>query len=145
MIDSVLNSVTKTLHATFGDNYHYYVEDIEQDLQTPCFTIEPLILTSRSINRKDYHKNFSIVLHYFTDDRKNKKKDSLIMAEKVLEAIEYIEIDNHLLRGEDMEYAITDDVLQIFITYNFWTEREEVVEDAMEILEQVESTVERKE
>ena len=144
MINTVLDSITKNLHAKFGDSYHYYVEDIEQDLETPCFTVQVLNPMSRSVNSKDYYRTVPCVLHYFGSDKRNVKKDSFAVAELVLESIEYIEIGDQLVRGEDMEYTITDDVLQIFITYGFWTEKEnEVVED-MGVLEPIEPTVERK-
>lgn len=145
MINTVLNSITRTLHATFGDSYHYYVEDIEQNLETPCFIIQVLNPMNRSVNKKDYYRTVPCVLHYFSDKPHNMKKDSFVMAERVLESIEYIEIDGQLVRGEDMEYTINDDVLQIFITYSFWTERvEEVMDDTMGVLDIGEPTIERK-
>lgn len=145
MINTVLDSITRNLHAMFGDNYHYYVEDIEQDLETPCFTIQVLNPTNRSVNNTDYYRTVPCVLHYFGSDKHNMKKDSFAIAERVLESIEYIQIGDQLVRGEDMEYTVIDDVLQIFITYGFWTEREnEVVEEDMGVLDMKEPTIERK-
>ena len=142
MINIILNSISKALHTKFGDTFHYYVEDIEQNLTTPCFTIEPLNPMNRSTNKKDYYRIVPCVIHYFSDDKHNTKKDSFNIGEKVLESIEYIDIGGRLIRGEDMEYTITDDVLQIFITYSFWTEKqEEEIPESMDSLETVEPTL----
>jgi hypothetical protein len=36
-----------------------------------------------------------------------------------------LEIENQLVRAEGMSYHFVDDVLQVFLTYRFWTEKPE--------------------
>lgn len=135
MVNSVLNSISKALYATFGNTHHYYVEDVEQNAVFPCFTLNALNPLVRSVNRKDYYRTVPCVIHYFSDDKTNTRKHSLDVGEKVLECLEYLNIDGHLVRAENMSYNFVGDVLQVFLTYHFWTEKPE----DLPIMEEVDS------
>lgn len=123
MVNSILNAVTKQLGTTFGDSYHYYVEDVEQDLIKPCFTADLLIPLQRSRSPVLYDRTMPLVIHYFSDRKTNKKKDCYSIAEQVVECLEYLPFEDTLLRGEDISWEIVEDVLQIFITYKFITKK----------------------
>lgn len=121
MVNSLLNAVTKQLGTTFGSDYHYYVEDVQQGLTKPCFTVDCLIPLMRSKSPVLYDRTMPLVVHYFSDRKINLKQDCYNMAERVLECLEYIPYEQTMLRGEDISWQITDGVLQIFITYRFTT------------------------
>ena len=123
MVNLVLNSISKALYTTFGGSYHYYVEGVEQNSKLPCFTIKVLNPLSRSTNRKDYHRTVPCVIQHFTNDKINPNKTCYSIGEQVLECLEYLSIDGQLVRADDMSYTMVDDVLQIFLTYRFWTEK----------------------
>ena len=139
MVNSILNAVTKQLGTTFGTSYRYYVENIEQGLQQPCFTVDVLIPSQRSKSPTLYDRTMPLVIHYFSDSENNLKQDCYNIAERVLECLEYLPYKTTLLRGEDVSWQITDDVLQIFITYEFATQllQEEVPERMEDMLETV--------
>ena len=132
MVNSMLDAVTKQLGTTFGLNYRYYVENVEQGLQKPCFTIDALLPTERSKSPILYDRTIPIVVHYFSDSKTNLKKDCYEMAERTLECLEYIPYEKTILRGEDISWQIVDDVLQIFITYRFTTVMSKATADNME-------------
>ena len=132
MVNSLLNAVTKRLGKTFGTSYRYYVENVEQNLTKPCFTIDTLIPLQRSRSPVLYDITIPLVVHYFSDSKTNLKQDCYAMAERVLECLEYIPFNNTMLRGEDISWQIVDDVLQIFITYRFRTVMSQETEDNME-------------
>ena len=140
MVNTVLNSISKALHTTFGDSYYYYVEDIEQKAKLPCFTIGTLNPLNRSTNRKDYYRTMPCVIHYFSADKNNTIKNSYAVGEQVLDCLEYLSVDGRLIRGEDMSYTMTNNVLQVFITYRFWTEKPETLTN-MEDLTTVEPSI----
>lgn len=126
MVNLFLDSITVALYKKFGDPYKYYVEDVEQNADKPCFlvgTLNPLI---RSTSAVKYHRTFPIVIHYFTDKENtiDAKKDCYNVAENILEAIEYLPVKDCIVRGEDIEWEIVDGVLQFFITYNVDTIKE---------------------
>ena len=132
MVYSLLNAVTKQLGTTFGTGYRYYVENVEQNLTKPCFTVDMLLPSMRSKSPTLYNRTMPLVIHYFSDSKTDLKQDCYKMAERVLECVEYLPFENTLLRGEDISWQITDDVLQIFITYRFTTKRTTETEEAME-------------
>ena len=132
MVNSLLNAVTKQLGTTFGTTYRYYVEDVEQNLTKPCFTIDTLIPLQRSRSPVLYDRTMPLVVHYFSDSKTNLKKDCYGMAEQVVECLEYLPFESTLLRGEDISWQLVDDVLQVFVTYKFTTQRDVELEDSME-------------
>lgn len=141
MVNSMLDALTIQLGKTFGTEYHYYVEDVEQNLTKPCFTIDMLTPLQRSKSPKLYDRTMPIVIHWFGKNKSTLKKDCYEMAERVLECVEYIPYENTILRGEDISWQITDGVLQVFVTYRFTTVMSEATEDNMEdILDNVTRT-----
>ena len=117
MVNSILNAVTKQLGSTFGGGYRYYVENVEQGLKQPCFTVDVLNPLERSKSPVLYDRTMPLVIHYFSDSVTNAKEDCYAIAERAVECLEYLPFLNTTLRGENISWQLTDDVLQIFITY----------------------------
>ena len=126
MTNQVLDGITIALHGKFGDTFSYYVENIEQHLDKPCFVVKALNPLVKAKNQIRYHWTIPVVVHFFTDKEvtEEAKKDNYNIAGQLLEALEYITVDGNLTRGEDIEFTVVDDVLQFFITYNFFTFKE---------------------
>ena len=134
MINSILNSVTKQLGTTFGTGYRYYVENVEQNLTKPCFTIDMLIPMERSKSPVLYDRTMPLVVHYFSDSKTNLKQDCYSMGEQIVECLEYLPFKDTILRGENISWQIVDDVLQVFVTYRFTTVRDREPINEMESL-----------
>ena len=132
MVNSILNAVTKQLGTTFGTSYRYYVENVEQNLTKPCFTVDTLIPLQRSKSPVLYDRTIPIVVHYFSDSKTNLKQDCYSIGEQVVELLEHLPFKNTILRGQDISYQIVDDVLQVFITYKFTTRLVTEEVDAMD-------------
>ncbi len=132
MVNSLLNAVTKQLGTTFGGSYRYYVENVEQGLTKPCFTVDMLIPLQRSKSPVLYDRTMPLVVHYFSDSKTDNKTDCYAMAEQMTECLEYLPFKNTLLRGEDISWQVVDDVLQMFITYKFSTQKVVETEAAMD-------------
>ena len=132
MVNKLLNAVTKQLGTTFGDEYRYYVENVEQDLKEPCFTVDMLIPLQRSRSPLLYDRTMPIVVHYFSDSKHFNKNDCYAMGERIIESLEYLPFEGGLIRGDDINYQIVDDILQVFITYKLMTIRETEQETTME-------------
>lgn len=134
MVNDVLDAITNQLGLTFGNSYRYYVEDVEQDLQKPCFTVDMLEPRNRSTNYKRYKRTMPVVIHYFNGERDTNKKDCYAIAERLVECLEYLKFKNTYLRGENISWQLVEGVLQLFITYTFNTYEVENL-DSMESLE----------
>lgn len=135
MVNDVLDAITNQLGLTFGNSYRYYVEDVEQDLQKPCFTVDMLEPRNRSTNYKRYKRTMPVVIHYFNGERDTNKKDCYAIAERLVECLEYLKFKNTYLRGENISWQLVEGVLQLFITYTFNTYDVDEKLDSMETLE----------
>ena len=134
MVNDVLNAISTQLYTTLGDSYRYYVENVEQNLKKPCFTIDTIIPLQRSKSPVLYDRTMPMVIHYFTDDKKDTKTNLYSKAEEIIECLEYLPFKNTILRGEDISWQIVDEVLQVFITYKFTTKKVTANEPTMENL-----------
>ena len=99
MVTSVINAVTKQLGTTFGNTYQYYMEDIEQGVKKPCFHVSPRITLQRSRSPVLYDRTVPIVVHYFSDNLNNLKKDCYSMGEKVYGNMAVVKSGNYSLAG----------------------------------------------
>jgi hypothetical protein len=131
MVNKTLNAVTKRLGTTFGNGYRYYMEDVEQGLKKPCFTVDTLLPTQRSKSPVLYDRTIPIVIHYFSDSNHNIKQDCYSVAEQAVECLEYLPFESTTLRGENISWQLVDDVLQVFVTYKFTTSKYVAAEDNM--------------
>ena len=123
MVNKTINAVIAALHNTFGDDYSYLKENNEQGLPTPCFLVSLLRPTSRGRLWRTYSRVMPIVINYFPKSDVRPKNECYDIGERALEAVEVIEIEGVKVSGTDLEIQLVDDnVLQIFVTYDFWTQ-----------------------
>jgi hypothetical protein len=134
MVNEMLKGISTQLFDVFGAGYKYYVENVEQTLTKPCFTIDSIMPLQRSRSRVLYDRTIPVVVHYFTDEDTTKKADCYDKAELIVEALEYVPFHGDLLRGENISYQLVDDVLQVVVTYRFITKKLTSNEDNMEDL-----------
>ena len=134
MVADFLNAVTTQLGKTFGATYHYYVENVEQGLKQPCFTVDMITLVERSKSSFLYDRTMPLVVHYYNKNPVGNKTECYQIAEQLVECLEYIPFKNTLIRGEQISWQMVEDVLQVFITYRFTTKTDIPFENAMEDL-----------
>ena len=99
MVNSFLDAVTTQLGKKFGTGYHYYVEDVKQNLTLPAFTTDVRRPLERSRSPLLYDRTIPLVIHYFSANKKNLKRDCYEIAEQVVECVEYLPYQNTMLRG----------------------------------------------
>ena len=136
MVNDFLDAVTTQLGKTFGTTYHYYVENVEQGLTKPCFTVDMITLVERSKSAILYDRTMPLVVHYFGKNPKTIKRDCYGIAEDLVSCLEYIPFKNTIIRGENISWHLVDDVLQVFVTYKFTTKKDIPSEYDMEDLEE---------
>ena len=135
MTNEFINAITRQLGTTFGDTYHYYVENVEQGLKKPCFVVDLISPRTRSRSSILYDRTMPIVIYYFNTEANTSKEDANEMAEQLLECIEYLSFGDTLLRAEDMSWLIVDGVLEVFATYRFKTQKQMDKETEIETIE----------
>lgn len=140
MVNTLLDAVTKQLGKKFGTSYHYYTEDVEQNFVKPCFTVDARLPVQRSKSPILYDRTMPLVIHYFTDNEKTKKRELYNMGEQLFECLEHLNFEGGLLRGRDVSWRVTEGVLQFFITYKFTTTKIDLDREPMELLETTNTT-----
>lgn len=129
MVNDLLDAIAIQLHTTFGDKYKYYLEDVQQGLSKPCFTIGTVSSRKRSRNRVLHERTVPIVIYYFHGDRNDLKRTSNTIAEQVTECLEYLPILGKLLMGYDFSWQfVEEDVIAIYVTYKFNTISEDNID-----------------
>lgn len=106
------------IDSIFGDTSVIYTENIEQDLQEPCFYVQLLAASNRQVFNNRYYLEHSFDVHYFpgTADKNYEMNE---VASK-LQGLEYIDKKGRLLRGTKLKYRIIDGILHFFVDYSFY-------------------------
>lgn len=134
MTNLITDSITTQLGDCFGANYCYYIEEVRQGLQKPCFLIETITPRMRSCSPTRYERTVPIVVSFYNENEEYVKQDNTI-AEQIIECLEYLNVGDALIRAEDISTDFESDVLKVFLTYRFTTEKVlESDDDNMEIL-----------
>lgn len=124
MVNDLFDWVTIALHSEFGDDYTFYVEDVEQNLKKPCFAVTALEPTIQSKSAVKYYRSTPLVIHYFTSkkDTVNAKKDCYAIAERLWQALEYISSTDkrYQIRGENISWELVEGTLLFYITYGYY-------------------------
>lgn len=132
MLNNVTAGIAISIDKEFGDGYEIYTDELKQDLKEPCFFImmlDPNIERRLSVRRE---VDVPMSIQYFP---KNGRTECNDVAERLalyaLESITPYESDA-LIRGKDIHWEIVDNVLNFFVTYNFFVRK---VEDQKPLME----------
>lgn len=131
MLNKIIDGISIRLNDIFED-YPIYSEQIKQGFKEPCFFILPLSPSLKQIVGSRYQRYNPFDIHFFPGDLDNIGVDDV--AEKLLEALEYITVEGNLIRGMKRHYEKVDGVLHFFVEYNLHTVKP-VEKINMEILE----------
>lgn len=139
MVRDVISAVSNALYDEFGDSYKIYADNVEQNLQRPCFyinTLRPTVLPG-SIGRDIL--SVPLLIHYFPATV-GKRLECYAIAEKLFQCLKYPEYNDVMFRGTNLKFDIVDDNLNFRVQYDFFT----VVQDTDEVkntIDGIESTV----
>lgn len=133
MENKIITGISQKLFETFGLDYKIYTENVEQFLNPPCFYVELLQSSMQQIVSRRYRLENLFDIHFFTNENES-KNDFRRVADILYDALEYISVDNDLVRGLNMHYEIVDDVLHFFVSYNLILIKTLEPEEKMETL-----------
>jgi hypothetical protein len=117
MLNKVIDGIAQKLNQVFGDGYEIYIDEIKQGLEEPCFLI--VCLTGRNEQEIDalYNRELPFDIHYFPQSSKVTREVNNV-TETLNLGLEYIQIEDGLLRGTDMKHEVIDNVLHFFVNYD---------------------------
>ena len=80
MINSIIESISITLNAEFGDKYKIHREEKKQGLKEPCFFIQCLNPTEELFFWKRYFRQNQFCIQYFplSEDDRNRECCSVL-------------------------------------------------------------------
>lgn len=129
MINEIISGISRAIYAEFGDGYEIYKESIEQGLQEPCFSILCIAPSMKHFRGDRYRQQHEFCIHYFPSTKTYKECFQIL--ERLIGALEYMTVDNDLIRGGDMRGEVVGDVLYFFLKVDFFTYKETVKDDPM--------------
>lgn len=132
MINQIIDGICAAIHTEFGSAYEIYTETIEQGLNEPCFSIACINPTAEQFLGKRYFRTNQFCIHYFPATEE-KQAECCAVSERLFEALEMITVDNDSVRGTNMHFEFSDDVLHFFVNYDVFVYKEQVKAPEMEI------------
>lgn len=130
MINKIIDGISISLNAEFGDDYKIYTESIEQGLKEPCFSIICVNPTNDLYLGKRYFRKNQFCIQYFPKGE-DKYAECLDVAERMFDCLEVISVGDDLQRGTSMHGEVVDRVLHFFVNYDMFVYKVEST-DAME-------------
>ena len=134
MINKIIDGISISLNAEFGDDYKIYTESIEQGLKEPCFSIVCVNPTNELFRGKKYFRKNLFCIQYFPSRKDEKYAECMDVLERMFDCLEIIKIGEDLQRGTSMHGEVVDEVLNFFVNYDMFVYKVENT-DAMETLD----------
>jgi hypothetical protein len=131
MINKIIDGISVAINSEFGNPYEIYTESIEQGLTEPCFSILCLNPTINQTLGNRYFRTNQFCIHYFPSSDE-KVSECLTVMERLMNALEIIEVDGDQCGGTEMHGQVSDDVLSFFVNYDMYVYKEKDAEPAME-------------
>lgn len=139
MLNKIITGISQALDAEFNsenEEYIIHTENVEQGLDEPCFFIFSLKPSSKQLVGNRYERKYPFDIHFFPDTElvdgistiNNQLNE---VTERLFTALEYITVDNSLVRGTSINAEIVDNVLHFFINFNMIVKKETEPIDTM--------------
>lgn len=130
MINEIVSAISNAIYLEFGDEYEIYTEDVKQGLKEPCFSISCINPSIKQFFDKKYKTTNLFNILYFP---KNEEIENEInnVRERLFNCLEYINGENYVLRGTNMNTQTVDGVLNFFVNYDFFIKKQ-IESDSME-------------
>ena len=124
MINNIIKGIAKALNDEFGNdetNKTIYLDVNRQGLEEPCFLIKCLKPSNTRFlgNRRKLNNQFAI--QYITSEENIEPlQECNDVADRLMYALDMIEVEGDLIHGTNPDVNITDGVLTFTINYNFF-------------------------
>lgn len=133
MINKIIDGISESLFAEFGEDYTIYTESVEQGLEEPCFFITSLnpMITRLLGNR--YYRTNHFMIQYFPSSNEKRSECNQVL-ERLFDCLELITVENDLTRGVELNGEIVGGILNFQVSFNFYVYKVEDLEPMEEYL-----------
>lgn len=135
MIREIIEGIASALDKEFGDSYTIYSESTEQGLQEPCFFISCVSPSVRRFLGNRFFRQSKFAVTYIPKSTDAPRLECVETAERLFCCLEIVVSGGDMIRGSNMSYEISDDVLVFFVNYDLFTKNAESAEEIMEGIE----------
>lgn len=123
-IGAITSAVSTAVYNAFGDGYEIYTDKVTQGLREPCFLIRCLNGAKNVDLGRRYKRETQISVQYFPKVEGDSAEINDVL-ERLLEALETIEVDGRLLHGKDITGTPHDGMLTVTASYDGFVLHEE--------------------
>lgn len=120
MINAIVEAISISLDAEFGEKYSIYREEKQQGLKEPCFFIFCVHPTHTLFLKQKYARTNQFCIHYFPEHPEREKEECAAVAERLFSCLEHLNVEGCSIAGTKMNYEIVDGVLHFFVNYDFF-------------------------
>lgn len=134
MVNKIIDGISIKIDELFGETYCIYSEDIEQGFNEPCFFISLLQPRSTQKLGNRSYREYNFDIHYFPSLSNEKNKEMNNVSEILMTGLEYITVNESLIRGNKIRSEVVNNVLHFYIKYSAFVIKNEAVEESMDTL-----------
>lgn len=132
---SIIDAISIRLNEVFGDEYTIYLESVEQDLQTPCFFIQPIDSMGSDMIYNRVSRSHIFMIDYLPNDDNGHRSQFAEITDKLFDSFESLTLgDGTRLPTFNRTVNVTDDVLHFSIQFKFYGYKDLSEEDVQETL-----------
>ena len=120
-ITMIIDGIAKAFANMFPD-ITVYMDKVEQNMAVPAVFIKVNGFTETKVNGKyRYRDNIDFLIKYIPEDTNNATYECFNVLEDCSDIVEKIELETKdVLVGQGIESNVTDGILNIYVTYNFF-------------------------
>lgn len=111
--------ISQALYAIFGESVKRSEDTVEQDLEAPAFYILCINTEHKQRLGNHYRRSQSYDIHYFPKaEGEERAREMSEMTERLYRGLEFITVDEKMVRGLNMHAQVQEDVLHFFVDYD---------------------------
>ena len=131
---TLVDAVVEALFEEFGSGYEIYTEKVEQGLQEPCFLVRCLDPTKNLHIGRCYLRTNQFSIQYIPSTATT-HEECMMVLERLFECLEYLTVNDKLIRGTNLNGQITDGILTFLVNYDGFVLKETEAAEDMESLQ----------
>ncbi len=131
IINKIVSGISLALQEEFGDCYAIYKEKVTQGFSEPCFVVTALSPRVEHVMGNRYFRRNPFCISYYPKSSVDAVADCNDAAERLTDALEYIDVGEDLTRGSKMQYEVKDEILSFFVNYDFYAYKQPAAVDEM--------------
>lgn len=125
MINSLTEAVGKAVKAEFGDTADVFTEEVRQGFSAPCFFVSCDNPLERLFFGTKYYSENQFCIQYFPKEGTRKRAECEEAAERLFEALLWLDVGDDLIMGRKMSHKTEKGVLSFFVSYDYYYYRQE--------------------